>query len=127
MEESRPDTDEARLVEQTVLDYVEGWFDGDSVRMRRALHPQLAKRSLRTDAGADRVETLTADQMVRWTADGEGRRLDRADREIVVSVHRIDGRIASATCVCALYIDHLQLARTHEGWRIVNVLWSGRR
>ena len=28
------------------LDYFEGWFDADPERMRRALHPELAKRSL---------------------------------------------------------------------------------
>ena len=33
------------------LDYVEGWFDGDADRMRRALHPDLAKRRLRADGG----------------------------------------------------------------------------
>jgi hypothetical protein len=38
-------TDEQEI-RSTVLDYFEGWFDGDAVRMERALHPQLAKRSL---------------------------------------------------------------------------------
>ena len=27
-----------------VLDYIDGWFDGDAVRMERALHPELVKR-----------------------------------------------------------------------------------
>jgi len=33
-------------VEAAVLDYFEGWFDGDPVRMDRALHPGLAKHAL---------------------------------------------------------------------------------
>ena len=36
---------EAAIV-RTVLDYLEGWFDGDAARMERALHPDLAKWSL---------------------------------------------------------------------------------
>ena len=35
--------DEAAVV-SAVLDYFDGWFDGDAGRMERALHPGLAKR-----------------------------------------------------------------------------------
>jgi Putative lumazine-binding len=31
-------------VRAAVLDYVEGWFDGNAERMERALHPDLVKR-----------------------------------------------------------------------------------
>jgi hypothetical protein len=109
------------------LDYVEGWFDGDADRMRRALHPDLVKRRLRAlGNGAEHIETLTADQMIGWTADGEGRELDPGDRQIDVTVHHVDDGIATATCLCALYVDYLQLARTADGWKIVNVLWAAR-
>ena len=37
--------DEDAIV-RCVLDYFEGWFEADPERMRRALHPDLAKRSL---------------------------------------------------------------------------------
>jgi hypothetical protein len=38
-------TDE-QAIKSTVLDYFDGWFDGDAGRMERALHPQVAMRSL---------------------------------------------------------------------------------
>jgi hypothetical protein len=31
-------------VRSVVMDYVEGWFEGDADRMERALHPELVKR-----------------------------------------------------------------------------------
>jgi len=31
-------------VRAAVLDYIEGWFDGNAERMERALHPELMKR-----------------------------------------------------------------------------------
>jgi len=40
--------------------------------------------------------------------------------------HHADDGIATATCLCALFVDYLQLARTQAGWRIVNVLWAPR-
>jgi len=44
-------SDEAAIA-AIALDYFEGWFDGDAVRMRRALHPELAKRSGRVEQSA---------------------------------------------------------------------------
>ena len=38
--------DDRAAVVRTALDYFEGWFDGDAARIERALHPELAKRSL---------------------------------------------------------------------------------
>lgn len=127
METQAESTTAREQIRRVALDYVEGWFDGDAARMRRALHPELVKRSLKTDdAGGDRLETLSADQMVGWTADGEGRERDPGDRRIEITVDHLNGTIAVATCVCALYVDYLQLARTSGGWRIVNVLWAPR-
>ena len=39
---------DATAIRRCILDYFEGWFDGDATRMDRALHPGLAKRSART-------------------------------------------------------------------------------
>lgn len=36
-------------IRQTALDYIEGWYEGNAERMERALHPELAKRIVRTN------------------------------------------------------------------------------
>jgi hypothetical protein len=95
--------------------------------MERALHPELAKRSLKHDAsGAERVRTLTAREMIDMTASGVGRDEDVDDRGIEVEVHVVSEGIASATVRSALYVDLLQLMNTRDGWRIVNVAWHDR-
>ena len=43
-------------IEQACLDYVEGWYTGDVERMKRALHPDLAKRRARRDMGGESNE-----------------------------------------------------------------------
>ena len=109
--------DEA-LVVDAALDYVEGWFEGDAERMERALHPELAKRRLRDG----RLETLTAQQMIDATASGRGKRpVD--ERAIEITVEHVDEGVANATVLSAPFVDYLQLARTDDGWKIVNVLW----
>jgi hypothetical protein len=110
----------ARGIERAVLDYFEGWFDGDAARMEDALHPQLAKRTLRP---GDVLETITAQQMIDATAEGVGRSLDVPDRAIEIEITHVDGGIAAAVVHSALYIEYVHLARTGEGWKIVNTLW----
>jgi Putative lumazine-binding len=115
--------DEAAIV-GVALDYFEGWFEGDAARMDRALHPELAKRSIgQTSSDAERLETITKRQMVDATAAGQGRRRDPGDRRIEVHVEDMSGGIANVTVRSAVYVEYLQLARTRDGWRIVNALW----
>jgi hypothetical protein len=95
--------------------------------MERALHPELVKRSLEQDtSGAENVRTITAREMIDMTASGKGQSEDVDDRRIEIEVHDASESIASATVRCALYIDLLQLLRTRDGWKIVNVAWRDR-
>jgi Putative lumazine-binding len=118
-----PTTDEVAVV-QAALDYFEGWFDGDAARMERVLHPELAKRSIgQLSSDSERLETITRQQMLEFTASGEGRRRDPGDRRIEVDVEHMSGTIANVTVRSAVYVEYLQLVRTQDGWRIVNALW----
>jgi hypothetical protein len=118
------DAERAAIV-ATVLDYFEGWFDGDAVRIDRALHPALAKRSLGqvASAGAE-LRHVTKEQMVAWTAAGEGKEVDSGPgRRIDVTVVDVHGNIASAVVDSDVYREYLHLVETDEGWKIVNALW----
>ncbi len=115
-------TDVERAIVAAALDYYEGWFDGEPARMERALHPDLVKRSLDEDGLT--LETLSARQMIDWTAQGVGRERDPGNRRIEVHVDHVFGDIATVTTTSAVYVDYLQLARTTDGWKIVNVLWD---
>jgi hypothetical protein len=103
----------------TALDYCEGWFDGNAMRVGRAVHPQLAKRGL---VEGEKVGTDTAEQLIDATADGVGRKRDVPDRRIAVSIQHVHGSIASATVTSAVYVDYLHLARVGGRWKIVNAL-----
>jgi hypothetical protein len=116
---------EQELVTQAVLDYFEGWFDGDVARMDRALHRELAKRSLgQVDPESPELRTVTKERMVVLTAEGEGRRDDPGgDRRIDVEVVDLQGNIASVVVRSAVYREYLHLVRADQGWKIVNALW----
>jgi hypothetical protein len=118
------DADRAAL-KRAALDYFEGWFEGDMARMKRALHPELCKRSLdRDEAGTETLKTLTAQQMIQWTEEGLGKTRDVPDRGIEVEVEDVYETIANVTVRSAVYREYLQLVRTPAGWKIANALWQ---
>jgi len=116
---------DAAAVTRTVEDYFLGWYDGDADRMRRALHPDLAKRSFIEQNGKPAMlRGVTAAQMVTWTADGQGRTDDEGGRRLAITVDEIHGPIASARVDSALYREYVHLVLTPDGWRIANTLWT---
>jgi hypothetical protein len=108
-------------VVDAVLDYFEGWFDGDAGRIERALHPGLAKRGFEKDGRT--LDETTAEWMIDATARGVGGSRDPGDRQIEVEVEDVYGTIANVTVRSAVYREYVQLALTPEGWKIVNTLW----
>ena len=116
-----PATTANETIVQTVLDYYESWFDGDTERMDRALHPDLVKRR-----AAEELGITTKERMLELTARGEGRE-DAGDRRIDVEVEDVHRSIANVTVRTAVYHEYIQLARTPDGLKIVNVLWQQRQ
>jgi Putative lumazine-binding len=112
----------------TVMDYFEGWFDGNADRMKRALHPALNKRSIRFESqGPVLSNPSSAQQMIGWTEQGEGQAVKPADPAIKVRVDDVYDHIATATVYSAIYVEYLHLMKTPEGWRIVNALYMNRQ
>ncbi len=118
----RPEDDAA--IRACLLDYFEGWFDGDADRMDRALHPGLAKHALNQDATRSGVlDVTTKAEMVEATRQGRGRTRDVPDRAIRMDITSVSGDIASATVHSTVYVEYALLARTKDGWRITSTLW----
>ncbi len=115
--------DEA-AIRACLLDYFEGWFDGDAVRMDRALHPGLAKHALNQDsARSGTLDVTTKDEMVEATRQGMGRARDLPGRAIRIDIASVSGGIASAIVHSAVYVEYALLARTKDGWQITDTLW----
>lgn len=70
------DADKA-AIKQTALDYIEGWYEGNAERMERALHPEPAKRNVRTNPqnGKGVIEQIGAMTLVQGTVTIDGQPL----------------------------------------------------
>ena len=106
------------------LDYIEGWFTGDSVRMRRAVHPSLAKRIAVPETRPTGLEESSADALVGATGRKAGTRVPAARRRTDVTILDVFGNAASLRVDAGEWIDYLHLAKLDGRWRIVNVLWE---
>jgi putative lumazine-binding protein len=116
--------EDAAAITTCLRDYFEGWFDGDAVRMDRALHPGLAKHSIRQDAArSETLDVTTRDEMVEATRQGRGRQRDVPDRAIRIQIVGVSGDIATVVVHSAVYVEYALLARTAAGWQITSTLW----
>jgi len=118
-------TEDVSAIRSTILDYFEGWFDGDAVRIDRALHPGLAKHALAQGLVRDEVlDVTTKAEMVEATRQGVGRSRDPSgERAVEIEITAVSGNIASATVHSTVYVELVLLARTRTGWRITSTLW----
>ncbi len=120
--------DEMQSIRRAALDYGEGWYEGDAKRMERALHSELAKRSVYTNPGdgRNRLSQQSAMTLVKYTGRGGGSRSPLANRGSTVTILDV---FESAACVKVEgpeWVDYLHMAKWNGQWVIVNVLWEPR-
>jgi hypothetical protein len=113
-------------IRQAALDYIEGWYTGDADRMARAVHPELAKRIVRTDpkTGRSGLGQMGAMTLVTSTRMGGGKQTPEAQRRKDVRILDIFQGAAVARVDASTWVDYLQLGKWNGQWVIVNVLWE---
>ncbi len=111
-------------IRAAALDYVQGWYDGNADRMRRALHPELVKRIVSADsAGNSRIDQMGADRLVEMTGRRSGSFTPAGGRVEDVRILDIFGNAAAVRAEMAGWIDYMQMGKVNGRWVIVNVLW----
>jgi putative lumazine-binding protein len=112
-------------IRQAALDYIDGYYTGDGARMERAVHPELAKRIVRTDAnGRYMLVQMSAMSLVMGTRAGGGSDIPAADRRDDVTIFDIYQNAASAKIYASGWVDYLHLGKWNGRWVIINVLWE---
>ena len=112
-------------IKQTALDYIEGWYEGNPERMERALHPELAKRIVRSNQqGQSRLDQMSAMSLVLGTRRGGGKNTPKEKQLKDVTILDVFENAASVKVVASDWIDYLHMAKFNGQWVIVNVLWE---
>src|SRR4029453_9479195 len=116
---------DAAAIKQTALDYIEGWYEGNPERMERALHPDLAKRIVNTNAqGRSQLGQMSAMGLVQGVKRGGGKDTPKEKQQKDVTILDVFGNAASVKAVMSGWIDYMHMAKVNGRWVIVNVLWE---
>ena len=116
---------DSAAIKATALDYIEGWYEGNPERMERALHPDLAKRIVRTNAqGQSQLGQMSAMGLVQGVKRGGGKETPKEKQQRDVTILDVYGNAASVKIVASDWIDYLHIAKFNGRWVIVNVLWE---
>lgn len=119
-------TADREAIKQTALDYIEGYYEGNAERMERALHPDLAKRIVRTDpsTGKSKLDNMTAPRLVQITQSRQGKPTPPDKQQKDVTILDVFENAASVKIVAGDWIDYLHVSKFDGRWVIVNVLWE---
>ena len=116
---------DSAAIKQAALDYIEGWYEGNAERMEKALHPELAKRIVRTNPeGRSRLDQMGAMTLVQYTRRGGGKDTPKEKQQKDVTILDVFENTASVKVVANDWIDYLHVAKSNGQWVIVNVLWE---
>lgn len=118
---------EREAVRRAALDYLEGFYEGDSSKIARSVRPDVRKAGYYKGRDAT---SYTAEEMpfadflsyVRNFRSNNRTTPATAPREVIVG--EVNDQTATAKVVAWWGIDYLHLAKYDGTWMIVNVIWQ---
>ena len=109
-------------IKQAALDYFEGWYSRDTVRVGNALHPMLAKHTFKKENPME-VKLSTRESLLSYLSTKKPQQINRDELQISIAIYDINQTIASAKVESKDYYDYIQLMKFGNDWKIINVLW----
>ncbi len=119
-------SEDSLAIKQTAMNYIYGFYDGNAERMEKALHPELAKRNVRTDpqSGRLRFDQMSALTLINITRAGGGKSIPQDQRIFEFEILDITGNNASIKTIAKGFYDYIHMSKWNGEWKIVNVLWD---
>lgn len=112
-------------VRAAVLDYVEGFYEGDSTKLVRSVAPQVYKYGYGLRDGEYRGSQMPYDRFMAFARGvREGRNAPPAGAPKDIVLYDVQDQTASAKLTAWWGIDYLLLARQDGRWMITHVLWQ---
>jgi hypothetical protein len=122
--QSSSDREAVRLA---VLDYVEGFYEGDTARLVRSVWPQVRKYGYwrpRPDTAYAGEAMPFAEFMTYAGGVRTGRNRTPAGAPKEITIYDVQDQTASAKLTAWWGTDYLLLAKEHGRWMIIAVLWQ---
>ena len=118
---------DTEAVRRAVMDYVEGFYEGDSTKLTRALRPDMYKYGFWRDSTSRYGGSqMTFAQALAFAGRVKARGTQQpATAPKVVEVFEVQDQTAAAKLTAYWGTDYVLLARYDGRWMISHVLWQG--
>ena len=118
---------DGEAVRRAVLDYVDGFYEGDTAKLVRALLPTMNKYGYwkEQNQSAYRGEPMSFQQAIDYAKRVKARNRQpapTAPKEVVI--YDVQDQTASAKLTAWWGTDYLLLGKYDGQWKIVQVLWQ---
>ncbi len=127
--QTQAQTSDNQLVERACLDYLEGFYEGDTTKLIQSLNPTLHKFGFwkNKDTGKYELDSYMSFDQAKAYANNvrEKQRFPKANAPKKVEVLDVMNQIASAKVTAWWGTDYLLLARRNGKWMIEQVIWEG--
>jgi hypothetical protein len=121
-------TEDKTSVERALLDYVEGFYEGDTVKLARSVAAHFIKYGFWKDDKTAKYggEAMSYQAMMSYASNVKARnRQQPATAVKKVVVFDVQESVASGKVTAWWGIDYILLEKTDNKWMIRNVLWQG--
>jgi len=119
--------DDRSKIRLTVKNYIDAQINVEPDLMRRALHPQMKKRTYWLDKNDQEFVMETSIETMLHVAATYNQSGDRFVKKpkIKIDIYDIDQRVASVKLTVDDWVDYMHLVKNKTGeWQIINVLWQ---
>jgi len=115
-------------VRRAATDYLEGFYEGDTAKLVRALRPEMFKYGFYKgkEATAYTGERMTYDQAIAYARNFKtNKRTTPASAPKQVEIYEVLNQTAAAKVTAWWGIDYLLLGKYDGRWMISHILWQG--
>lgn len=118
---------EKPAIEKAVLDYIDGFLEGNKERMTEAIHPEINKATYRVlpKSGKGFISKMGSSMLIGYTEIKAGL-MEKEKRNIKVKILNVMDGLASIEIESSQLWDYAQLAKMGDKWKIINVLWKSK-
>jgi putative lumazine-binding protein len=120
---------EEAAVKKACMNYLEGFYEGDTTKLKAALVPKLYKIGYWKSNGAEKHKfssQMTYTAAVDYALDVKTKKqFAPASAPKEVKIFEVAEHIAAAKVTAWWGIDYLLLSKEHGSWMIEEVIWEG--
>ncbi len=113
-------------IERAALDYIEGFYEGDTLKIKRSIHPDLSKLGYGSSSRGSKEHVMTYERAIGFARDVASNPEWAAPKDAVKKIEILDAQDKIACVKLTLYwgIDYLLMVKYDDTWMISKVLWQ---